>query len=528
MRRILTTLVLASALFALGAVSVIGTAPDADAADQSIDLTAEVAGGDCAPCHGVFDATDVPGLVFKHTDHLLVECTACHVKTPHEAGQTYRPTMRTCFTCHGLLHGPQGLLAPSECTACHTAAWELRPQSHGEDWAQMPHVAAVELTGENPCMLCHVAEDCDTCHAQLAPEAEPVQTYYLRTLPAPVERPAVEIDVGAPTSMGQCTFCHEMIDQPAGSPILTFGHGEHLKRDYECTACHEAFPHQPDGTVRPAMISCYRCHTLDHGVQGEVASLGCYDCHPESFELAPADHNVAFMSDEHSEQAYEGIEQCAMCHSPRLCAACHVGGATMRNGVVSQPVIPADHQTPNWQPDHGARFLGQEGACSICHDNSTCVECHITSMPHPTNWVTLHASGNGFVVQDDCGVCHADRSYCQECHHASVASVELLRENCVECHDEMRTSEPTTIKNIGLAEHAVHFDVQERVGRNYVCADCHVGFTRARVMQPSVTTQAHDLRLCYDCHGSLGPDNLLIAPWPGKELCRRCHTDLNI
>jgi len=61
-----------------------------------------------------------------------------------------------------------------------------------------------------------------------------------------------------------------------------------------------------------------------------------------------------------------------------------------------------------------------------------------------------------------------------------------------------------------------------------VCADCHVGFTQARVLQPSVQTQAHDLRICYDCHGSLGPDGILIAPWPGKELCRRCHEDLNI
>ncbi len=132
------------------------------------------------------------------------------------------------------------------------------------------------------------------------------------------------------------------------------------------------------------------------------------------------------------------------------------------------------------------------------------------------------------VTNDDCNVCHTERSECQQCHHAGVKSAELLAKNCVKCHPEMRIKPPTSIKVTGLAEHAVHFDVAKKKGQPYVCDDCHISVGRVGIRITTGPTGPHDMRICYDCHGSLDINNVMIAPWPGSELCRRCHTDLRL
>ncbi|MEN6429710.1 MAG: hypothetical protein ABFC80_02550, partial [Coriobacteriales bacterium] len=77
-------------------------------------------------------------------------------------------------------------------------------------------------------------------------------------------------------------------------------------------------------------------------------------------------------------------------------------------------------------------------------------------------------------------------------------------------------------------EHAVHFDVAEKKGEPYVCDDCHIGFGTTHIQVQNAVSGPHDLRLCYDCHGRLDINNMLIAPYTGAELCRRCHVDLNL
>jgi hypothetical protein len=47
-----------------------------------------------------------------------------------------------------------------------------------------------------------------------------------------------------------------------------------------------------------------------------------------------------------------------------------------------------------------------------------------------------------------------------------------------------------------------------------------------KVVNPN--TGPHDMRVCYDCHGGVDIQGIQIAPWAGSELCRRCHSDLNI
>lgn len=525
MRRI--AIIGAVTLVALVALALVRPDPGAGKVSTRIDLNAPTASANCSPCHGVLDETSNPDLRFSHDAHLLVECAACHLGVAHQDNETNSPPMESCFLCHGLAHGPQRVLASGECFYCHPAGFELKPQSHVKEWAKRPHAKAAEQD-VNGCMLCHEAEkDCDGCHEAEKLEIAPQPGIYKRIIREEPPRPAYLIDVSQPTAMGQCVFCHPAIDRSGGWPGIIFTHEPHIKRDQKCEACHEAFPHTSSGTANPTMVSCYRCHSLRHAEQGPVAAEECKKCHPPTFPLKPDDHTRAFALKEHRDEADRRMPECMMCHKAAYCAKCHSGGQKMVDGKPSPQVLPDDHRTPEWQPTHGRLYLSQQGACSICHEERDCLSCHVTAMPHPTTWVGDHASAT---LLPDCGVCHADRTDCQNCHHQGLDQAELIRPNCTPCHDEMKNPKPTTIRNVLLAEHAVHFDVASSDSRDkpYVCPDCHIGFSATSVMEPAVSTQVHDLRVCYDCHGNLDLNNQLIAPYPGKELCYRCHPTLRL
>jgi hypothetical protein len=376
-------------------------------------------------------------------------------------------------------------------------------------------------------MMCHDApKDCDACHAKERVDVGPMPLVYLSALAPVTTEPPVPVDPTAPVTMSQCVYCHPDIDDFAVEG-LKFSHEPHLERAYRCQSCHAVFPHGPDGTVRPPMRDCVRCHGLEHAAQGTVASSECTLCHTDDFELMPADHTVDFLVGDHKKPALADAAYCSQCHTAEVCVKCHTGGVKMANGKTSEKVIPADHRKPQWRSEHGGLYLAQKGLCAVCHAPASCQTCHVTTMPHPATWLADHANLNGQLA-GDCKVCHSEREFCQDCHHDSVRSVALVRENCIKCHEEMKTEPPTAIKVAGLAEHAVHFNVAEKKGEPYYCEDCHIGFgsVGVRVMGPA--TGPHDMRICYECHGALDLQNVRIAPWPGSELCLRCHTDLNL
>lgn len=492
-----------------------------------INLTADVEARNCTPCHPVIGASRKQGLIFNHAAHLMTQCSACHFENVHEDGKSVTPTMASCFACHGLTHGPAGILASGECTDCHTKSFKLRPASHIKTWKGAPHARASKANA-NGCMLCHeAASDCDECHRKEYVDVGPMPEVYLRTVPVKAQEEPVMIDVDSGTSISQCAYCHPNINGFKDDRII-FTHADHLKRDYKCAACHPRFAHQTSGTDHNTMQACYRCHGLVHAARGEVAPEKCDACHPKDFELVPPNHTVKFMSGEHRDLALKDSSYCSMCHKSDFCVKCHNGGVKLADGRSSGKVIPADHRKPDWTAKHGGDFLAQEGNCAVCHDSKSCEKCHQTTMPHPTEWLAQHSKMNGS-LPDDCNVCHKDRETCQECHHQAVRQTELVLKNCVKCHEEMRTQPATKIKNSGLAEHAVHFNVAEKnEGKPYVCDDCHIGFGTSHLQVQDPLSGPHDLRLCYDCHGNLNINNMLIAPWPGAELCRRCHTDLHL
>lgn len=523
-------------------------------APAPIDLTGPIERANCAPCHLRIAETDVAGLIFSHGNHLVFPCESCHRSAPHESGVTRRPGMDICFACHGMTH-PDGLLATDECSACHPPGTKLRPKSHVAKWAESPHATVARADGVNGCMMCHAsAADCDECHDEKRVRGSdnrrlgPMPAAYQSVVPEIVDRQSVIVDTGKPTTMGQCVFCHSDIDAMS-APMrarLIFSHEPHLKDNHRCAACHPDFGHGPQTIRRPDMLSCYRCHGLVHGTKGLVATEKCDACHPKGFELKPSDHTKAFEKGEHKKRADKEPVYCAQCHKSEACVVCHRGKKKLADGTTSKPVVPADHKKREWKTQHGPLFLGQKGSCASCHDSKSCQRCHKTVMPHPSDWLKGHALEAG-VPKSDCNVCHADRRACQECHHDQTKRAELIEANCTPrpdgtgCHQHAEMSEkpPTKIKNKGFAEHAVHFKAAKQFGgpkeRPYMCDDCHVGFGSVTVRGStsampggSLASAAHDVRLCYGCHGALDYRNVLIAQYAGAELCRRCHAELRI
>jgi hypothetical protein len=523
--RILT--VLAAILAVSTAVPAIAYAATTPVA--KINLNAPVSSGSqCMPCHATIGAAKTPGHIFQHGAHMTLSCDACHWAPAHSGGVVVKPSMQSCFNCHGLKHNGE-VIARADCGACHTKKRaDLKPADHIVDYAGKPHVADAKVDG-NRCLMCHTGASCDACHVREGVQAKPARPDYVPLLPNKPARPAITIEPTGTVTIGQCVACHPDLDSFLPGKVI-FAHATHLRKAFACKDCHRSFAHKADEIRRPDMPSCYQCHGLTHAKQGLVATEECSDCHPAGFALKPEDHTPEFVKGAHKTPADESPEQCGMCHKPAFCIDCHQGRPARPGAKPRAKVIPSTHTKPAFRKQHGQDYLAQKGACGSCHDSPSCEQCHTTPMPHPADWTTTHGLAKDLDAQD-CKVCHADRAKCQECHHNGLRGAELVERNCVKCHPVMKQKPSTSIKAPGLAEHAVHFKVSEKKGEPYRCEQCHVGFGYTALQAAgtdAAVNRAHDLSTCYECHGALNYENVLIAPYPGYSLCIRCHSDLNL
>jgi hypothetical protein len=375
-------------------------------------------------------------------------------------------------------------------------------------------------------MMCHTAsKDCNPCHTKENVKIAPLADTYSSIMRTPAKDPSIKIYPTGSTSMAQCVYCHPDLDAIVPGRVI-FAHAAHLRRDYPCETCHPKFGHSAKGPAVPDMLSCYRCHGVNHQGQGLVAGEDCLKCHPKNFNLLPKNHTKKFILGDHKKMANADPAYCAMCHKPEFCVTCHLGRSTSP-GAPTKPVIPVDHTDSGWQAKHGKLYTQGKGSCGACHTGFSCQRCHKTVVPHPPDFISNHKPPKG-ITASDCNICHRDRRRCQECHHSKVKNGDLVESACVPCHEIAKQKPATDIQNKAIAEHAVHFNVAKTKGKPYRCYECHVDFGESATAQSAAKQQGHDLRLCYGCHGALDPLNQKIAPYPGGALCLRCHSSLNI
>ena len=428
-----------------------------------IDISLPVTMSKCSPCHESLDRVDYESIKIPHYTHLKkgVPCQGCHIDLPHDGGKLSKPSMEACFTCHGLNHGPQGLMAPTKCDVCHPSDFDLVPKNHTIEWKESGHKFE-NAKSRNQCALCHQDErnTCGTCHE----DYQDISSMLSKGAKSNVEPSSkrYRISTTGAVNISKCNPCHDNWDRVEYEKTK-FYHSLHFAKGVKCSFCHEDFPHGRGSIIRPKMKQCFTCHGTDHGTEVEMAPKDCLICHPTNFKLKPITHNSQWVSEppyQHSVQAKKNKNECLMCHQQEFCDNCH------------QTEMP---HAPDWRSDHGTEAIspskiGADGqlTCFKCHEieQSTkappCAKCHKASIyPHPKPWAPQHGKLSEEYGEAACETCHRKAAFCNKCHgaikmpHAETwmgDHPKFLRDNevdvCFGCHVKSQCEECHSIHGV--------------------------------------------------------------------------------
>lgn len=352
----------------------------------------------CQFCHGTLkdDATSPKEIIFSHGRHRgQFDCAACHSQFPHSAKRaeiTLRPKMEECFACHGLRHGPVGLIAVDECEKCHrTPKDRLRPGFHVYDWKNKPHVQPALDELQTKCMMCHEGPFCDECHEQEFVRWEPEKPYVF--------------------DPGQgCMECHKsetLLRQRAGGQVSfqVTGVDQSAHRTVSCIQCHVDFKYDD---------------TKDPTIRWDVnVGLACQKCHEESKEARLSEAakkykmSVHWMGTETTKGVAGGNYESA------TCASCHGGHDIKPLSSIEASV---------------ALHLAAFEVCARCHEDK---------------WASYDDYYHGKAYKEG----NLDAPSCWDCHEAhlvlpssdakSSVSKQLVNKTCGQegCHDSDRAGE---------------------------------------------------------------------------------------
>ncbi len=247
------------------------------ASAATVDTKGPVVAFNCEPCHGNIADNKLPGITFSHGAHIIYECVVCHTQFPHQPQGLSIPKMKDCWTCHGVRHGSQGIMAKAQCEKCHGAPRSgKRPKDHVGDWAGRGHVAPAKAGLESRCAMCHTKAQCDACHARTKVTWETTSTVSYNAADG-------------------CLSCHGH-DLPRLSKTVT-GVEASAHRGVGCQSCHPDFRYDDVKAATKlwrvnAGMSCASCH--DHDKQtadyrtsvhataiakGNYKSATCGSCH---------------------------------------------------------------------------------------------------------------------------------------------------------------------------------------------------------------------------------------------------------
>jgi hypothetical protein len=278
-----------------------------------IDPGAPVYASTCKACHGVIAEGRNPLVEFSHATHMVYACSSCHEVFPHTPSGTITPDMKSCWNCHGLRHGPMGIIAGYECEQCHGPGFdEMRPEFHVRDWAETPHVQPSLDELRTSCMMCHTKAQCDECHDELG--------VVWRT----TEQFTYDVENG-------CQACHgyENLTKVSADGLKSYyvtGIEQSAHRDVTCVECHPDFSYTDDEPATAmwqvnAGLACQECHDHDevaavyaeslHGqliAQGDYSSATCASCHG-GHDIARLDTEAAKL-----DLLFSAEQMCAPCH----------------------------------------------------------------------------------------------------------------------------------------------------------------------------------------------------------------------
>lgn len=224
-------------------------------------------------------------------------------------------------------------------------------------------------------------------------------------------------------------------EREEGPTGIVFNHEQHLGRGYTCGLCHQ-FVHETD-PLRPPERVCAFCHEIG---SHDDPDMKCGLCHsrkdlkadslprPEfsdsRFQHEPhldsgvdceeCHHNQS-QADRYGDIRFGRMKQCMSCHRARRvsvkCSTCHE--------FWREDIEPESHDA-YWIELHGGFAKKQfESNCGYCHSNKQfCQECHMAEPPR-SHTLFFRNRGHGSFVKNDrmqCEPCH-QQDFCLACHH---------------------------------------------------------------------------------------------------------------
>ena len=369
--------------------------------------------------------------------------------------------------------------------------------------------------------------------------------------------------------------------QEHNDKIIKFSHKLHAENGVDCADCHSAVPTSTKLSDRllPSHDDCANCHDVED-------EKNCKTCHYEDVNEALIQQkpdNIYFNHSLHvgknkikCQTCHKGIsevdyafkakqtnpmmEDCYSCHNNKSvatsnCESCHVSTVNL---------IPVSHRVPSWKTNHKFAANSLNANCVMCHDNSSCQECHVaTNMitennsknnfykPYsPSNFVDgtkqqqitrVHELGYRFTHGMDakgktaeCQTCHEVDTFCASCHQGDNADYSLggvepvshLKPNFVTIGVGSGGGIHATLARRDIETCAACHDVQ---GADPTCITCHLDSDGIKGTNPKThpagfMRDTHgdwhdsDASVCYNCHTNASPR----TP-PGVGFCGYCH-----
>jgi len=253
-------------------------------------------------------------------------------------------------------------------------------------------------------------------------------------------------DPGMP-SAAQCKLCHSELDakKPPDRHVallfegrnylgahasrladeVRFSHKQHVAGQ-QCSACHTGI--ETNEVIEPSMAitmgDCQKCHA-----ERNVANQ-CATCHQQiDTNWVPGTHGRQWprLHGQTVRAHTDGVvNQCTLCHQESSCTQCHLD------------VPPANHNNYFRLRGHGLCARVDRQQCSVCHRSDSCDSCHNETRPmsHVGNWGAPrdnHCMGCHFPVQDNsCSTCHKGTP-----SHATATPLPPGHNpamNCRQCH----------------------------------------------------------------------------------------------
>lgn len=215
---------------------------------------------------------------------------------------------------------------------------------------------------------------------------------------------------------------------PVGAldPELIFDHSRHSLSDMECAACHGDVVASDHVTTEfgVSMGECIDCHDT----QGIAED--CSTCHTTvDRDWQPGNHSdawIRFHGPIARAQTGELQENCSLCHTESSCVQCH------------QVFEPESHNNFWRLRGHGMTASMDRMSCAACHRSDFCSRCHEQTTP-------LSHSGNfGSPQNTHCIGCHLpiQNEGCFTCHKATPShdlappkpDDHFATMNCRQCH----------------------------------------------------------------------------------------------